>query len=62
MTTTDKENVELSFNLKTSRYNIMYNLFYLDIYEFVGDLEVMIDEGTFKNIHMKYAQALVKGK
>ena len=48
MTTTDKEYVDGSFNLKTSRHNIIYTFFYSNISDFEVDLEVMIDEGTYK--------------
>ena len=48
MTNMDREDVEGSLNLKTSRHNIMYTLFYSNISEFSGDLEGMINEGTYK--------------
>ena len=48
MTTTDKDDVDGSFNLKKSRNNIMYTLFYSNIPEFVEKLEEMIDEVTYK--------------
>ena len=43
---TDKEDVEGSFNLKTSRSNNMYTLFYSNISEFSGNLGGIIDEVT----------------
>ena len=43
MTATDREDVEGYFNLKMSRHNIMYTLFYSNIYDFVGGLEVIIN-------------------
>ena len=46
MTTTDWEYVEWSFNLKTSRHNIMYTFSYSNIYEFAGDLEGVLNDGT----------------
>ena len=48
MTSTDKEDVEGSFNLKTSRNNTMHTFFYSNIYEFARNLEGMIDEGIYK--------------
>ena len=55
MTTTDKHEVEDSVNLKKSRHNIIYTLFYSDISELSGDLERMVDEWKYKisilNIH-----------
>ena len=55
MTDTDKEDVEVSLNLKTSRHNIMYTLFYSNISEFTVNLEGIIDKVTYKtsiqNIH-----------
>ena len=56
MTNTDKDEVEGSFNFKISRRITMYTFFYLNISEFEGDLEGVIDEGTYQNIHTKYAQ------
>ena len=38
MTTTYKYEVEGSFNLKTSRHNIMYNFQYSNISQFAGNL------------------------
>ena len=56
MTSTYKYEVEVSFNLKTPRSNIMHNLFYSNIYEFAGNLQEVLDEGTYKttlqNMHM----------
>ena len=46
MTITDKYDVEGSFNLKTSRHDIMYNFLNSDISEFAGNLEGMLDEVT----------------
>ena len=54
MTNTDKEYVEGSLNLKTSRHIIMHTLFYSNISEFAGDLKETIDKGKYKN-HTKYA-------
>ena len=55
MTTTDKHEVEDSVNLKKSRHNIIYTLFYYNISELAGNLEGMLDEGTqktkVKNMH-----------
>ena len=48
MTTTDKDEVEGSFNLKTYRHNIMYTLFYSNISEFYGNFQGMLDEGIHK--------------
>ena len=48
MTTNDKYEVEGYFNSKTSRQNIMYTLFYSNIYQFAGNLEGIIDVGTYK--------------
>ena len=48
MTSTDKEEFEGSFNLKTSRNNTMYTLFYSNISEFARNLEGIINEGTYK--------------
>ena len=54
-TTTDKYAAEGSFNLTTSRHNIMHTFFYSNISEFSGNFQGMIDEGTYKtsiqNIH-----------
>ena len=57
MTSTDKYEVEASFNFKTSINNIMHNFFYSNIAEFSGNLQQMLDEGTYKNNHTNYAQA-----
>ena len=46
MTSTDKEEVEGSLNLKKSGTDTMHTFFYSNIYEFAGNLEVMLDEGT----------------
>ena len=62
ITITDIEDVEGSFNLNTSRHNIMYTFFYSNISDFSGDLEGIIDEGTYKNIHTKYAETWLEGK
>ena len=55
MTYTDKDEVEGSFNLKTSRNNIMHTFFYSNISEFDGNLQGMLDEGTYnttiQNMH-----------
>ena len=48
MTTYDKDAVEVSLNLKTSRYDIMPTLFYSNISEFDGNLQVVLDEGRYK--------------
>ena len=48
MTTTSKNEVEGSFNWKTSRDNVIYTLFYTNIYEFSGNCEVILDEGMYK--------------
>ena len=48
MTSTDKEDVEGSFNLKTSRNNTMHTFFYSNISEFSGNTELMLDEGKYK--------------
>ena len=39
ITSTDKYEVEGSFNLKTLRNNIMYTFLYSDISEFSGNLQ-----------------------
>ena len=44
MTTTDKNEVEGSLNLKASRNKIMYTFFYSGIYYFAGNFQVMLDE------------------
>ena len=44
MATTRKDEVEGSFNLKTSRYNIMYTFSYSNISEFSVNLSRMLDE------------------
>ena len=46
MKTIDKYVVQGSFKLKTYRHNIMYILFYSNIYEFAGNLEGILDKGT----------------
>ena len=46
MTSTDNEDVEGSLNLKTPRNNTMPTLFYYNISDFDGNLEIMLDEGT----------------
>ena len=43
MTSTDKYEVEASFNFKTSINNIMHNFFYSNISEFSGNSQVMLD-------------------
>ena len=48
MTTTYREDVQGSLNLKTSRHNIMYTFFYSNISEFEGDLEGILNERTYK--------------
>ena len=48
MTYTDKDVVEVSLNLTTSRHNIMHNLFCFDISEFAGNFQGILDEGTYK--------------
>ena len=48
MTSTDKLEVEGSFNLKTSRNNTMHIFFYSNISEFDGNLQGMLNEGTYK--------------
>ena len=48
MTSADKDKVEGCLNLKTSMNNIMRTFFYSNIYEFAGNLQGIIDEGTFK--------------
>ena len=47
-TCTDKDEVGGYFNLKISRNNIIGTLFYFDISEFAGNLQEMLDEGTYK--------------
>ena len=55
MTYSDKDYVEGSFNLKKSRSNNMHTFFYCNMSEFAGNLEGILDEGTYKttihNIH-----------
>ena len=46
MTTTIKYEVEGSFNLKTSRYNV--------IYEFSGNCEGILDEGMYIILNAPY--------
>ena len=46
MTSTDKDEVEGSFNFKTSKSINTHTFFYYNISEFAGNLEGMIDEGT----------------
>ena len=48
MTTTNKYDVEVSLNLKTSRHNILYTFFYSNISEFAGNLEETLDDETCK--------------
>ena len=48
MTHTNKEEVEGSFNLKTSRNNTINTLFYSNIYEFAGNLQGIINEEIYK--------------
>ena len=50
MTTTSKDKVEGYFILETVRDNVMYNLFYTNIYEFSGNCEEILDEGVYKNV------------
>ena len=61
MTTSDKYEVEGYFNFKTSRNNIIYNLFYSNISEFSGKLEGMHAEVTYKHPY-KICTNLVEGK
>ena len=55
MTSTDKNEFEGYFNLIISRNNIMHNSFYFNISEFAGNMQEIIDEGTYKttmkNVH-----------
>ena len=44
----DKEGFEGSFNLKKSRSNNMHTFFYSNMSKFAGNLEGMLDEGTYK--------------
>ena len=72
MTSTDKEEVEGSFNFK-NRSNNMHTFFYSNISKFAGNLVGKIDEGTYKatiqNIHklvckaqlLKYADVSMLG-
>ena len=52
---TDKEEVEGYFNLRKPGSDTMHTFLYSNIYEFAGNLEGMLDEGTNKtpiqNIH-----------
>ena len=48
MTYTDKCYVEGSFNLKKTRSNNMHTLFYSNMSECDGNLEVILDEGIYK--------------
>ena len=48
MTYTDKEDVEGSSNSKTSINNTIHAFFYYNIYEFGGNLEGMLYEGTYQ--------------
>ena len=48
ITCTDKEEVEGSFNWRTPGTNTMHTLFYSNISEFAGNLEGVLDEGTYK--------------
>ena len=48
MTYTDKKDVEGALNLNTYWNNTMHTFFYSNIYEFYGNLEGMLDEGTNK--------------
>ena len=55
MTSTDKEEVEGSFNFKKPRIYNMQTFFYSNISKFSGNLEGILDEETWKttinNIH-----------
>ena len=46
MTQTDKDKVEVSFNLKTSKNNVMPTFFYSNISEFPEIFQLMLNEGT----------------
>ena len=46
MTSTNKYEVEGSFNSKTLKNNILHHLFYSNISEFAGNLQEIINEGT----------------
>ena len=46
MTHTDKDKVEVSFNLKTSKNNVMPTFFYSNISEFPEIFQLMLNEGT----------------
>ena len=48
MTCTDKDIIEVSFNLKQSGSNTMHTLFYSNKSEFAGNLNGMLDEGKYK--------------
>ena len=48
MTCTNKEKVEVSFNLKKPVNNTMHTFFYYNISEFGGKLEGTLDEGNYR--------------
>ena len=48
MKSTNKDSVDGYFNLTTPIHNIMHNLFYYNISEFAGNLQGILDEGTYK--------------
>ena len=48
MTSTDKEEVEGSYNFKTFKSNTMHAFFYSNISEFSGNLQGMLNAGTLK--------------
>ena len=48
MTCNGKEEVEGYFNYKTPGTNTIHTFFYYNIYEFAGNFEGMLDEGTYK--------------
>ena len=48
MTSIDKYEVEVSFNLKTSKNNIMHTFFHSNISKFAGNFQGMLNEGTCK--------------
>ena len=55
MTHTDKDKVEGSFNIKTSKNNVIPTFFYSNISEFPEIFQVILNERTYKttinNIH-----------
>ena len=62
MISTDKEEVEGPFNLKTHRNNTIHTFFYSNISEFAGNSEGIINKGTYKTTIQNMNKLVWKAK